>query len=325
MPTEPTDAERPTTRRRRGIVVLRRLVVGLLALVVALTVASVAFNVATQPPTTIDPGFGHFVRVGSADVHYQEWGTSGSPIVLVPGFLESSIVWSSVGPILGAHHRVYALDLPGPGYTRYPGPMTLTGQADLVDGFVRALGLRRPLLVGHSLGAAIVGSLALRHPQDAGGLVFADGDALPIGLGPRWQRALLVDSPFFTTALRAATRWPWAARRVIASSCANSCPAATDALAREWVRPLGQGADEGSLRQLMANADYGLSPAQIAAIAVPTTIVWGSADHQGGSLSDTITNLHHPPVHIIEGARHLTMLAQPQAFARAVEAARLRA
>ena len=86
-----------------------------------------------------------------------------------------------------------------------------------------------------------------------------------------------------------------------------------------------QGADEGSLRQLMVNADYGLSPAQIAAIAVPTTIVWGSADHQGGSLSDTITNLHHPPVHIIEGARHLTMLAEPQAFARAVEAARLRA
>ncbi|HEX2858061.1 MAG TPA: alpha/beta hydrolase [Propionibacteriaceae bacterium] len=302
---------------------LRRLVVGVLALVVAVTLASLAFNLATRPPRTIDPGFGHFVHVGSSEVHYQEWGTAGSPVVLVPGFLESSIVWSAVGPLLGAHHRVYALDLPGPGYTRYPGPMTLTAQADLVDGFVRALGLRRPLLVGHSLGAAIVGSLALRHPQDAGGLVFADGDALPIGLGPRWQRAALLASPFFTTVLRLATRWPGAVRRVIANSCAASCPAATDALARQWVRPLGQGADERSLKHLMLNADYGLTPPQIAAISVPTTIVWGSDDHQGGSLSDTITNLHHPPVHIIEGARHLTMLAQPQAFASAVEAARV--
>ena len=306
---------------RRATVWLRRLVVGVLVTVLVLTAASLAVNLATRPPETIDPGFGRFVRVGAAEVHYQTWGERGSPIVLVPGFLESSVVWSEVGPLLGEQHRVYALDLPGPGYTRYTGPMTLSGQSQLVDGFIRALGLRNPLLVGHSLGAAVVGGLALKHPHDVGAVVFADGDALPFTPGPRLIRGALLASPYPTTVLRVGTRWTWAVRQIITQSCAAQCPAVTDGLAQRWARPLRQLADERALKELMLTADYGLTPAQIAAIAVPRTIIWGSDDRQGGSLQATITNLHHPPVHVIKNARHLTMLAAPQEFSRAVDSA----
>lgn len=104
-----------------------------------MTALSVVFNAVTTPPRFIDPGFGHYVRVGSSDVHYQRWGDGGSPIVLVPGFLESSVVWSLVGPLLGRDHVVYAVDLPGHGYTRSTGPLLLKSQAALVDGFARAV------------------------------------------------------------------------------------------------------------------------------------------------------------------------------------------
>ena len=298
---------------------LRRLGIGALALVVAVTGASFAFNLATRPPRRIDPGFGQYVRVGSADVHYQRWGDRGSPIVLVPGFLESSVAWSAVGPLLGEHHRVYALDLPGHGYTRYAGPMTLRSQGGLVDGFIAALRLLRPRVVGHSLGAAVIGSASLQHPADMGSIVFVDGDGLPIDLGPQWLRAAVLDSPYATTALRVGARWTWAAQQLIRKSCGSRCPAATGALARQWVRPLGQLSDEQALHDLMLHADYGLSSRQIRSISVPATIIWGSDDQQGGSLSATITNLHHPRVDIIGQAGHLTMLAHPRAFARAVE------
>jgi pimeloyl-ACP methyl ester carboxylesterase len=69
----------------------------------------------------------------------------------------------------------------------------------------------------------------------------------------------------------------------------------------------------------MLNADYGLTAAQICAISVPASVIWGSNDHQGGSLDATVVNLHHPPVHMIDGAGHLTMLADPTSFATAVE------
>jgi pimeloyl-ACP methyl ester carboxylesterase len=199
--------------------------------------------------------------------------------------------------------------------------MTLHSQAELVDGFDTALSLHRPLLVGHSLGAAVIGSVALQQPHDVGGVVFADGDGLPIGLGPRWVRAILLGSPFATTALRLGTRWPGAAGKFIRSSCGDPCPAATNALVQQWIDPLDQRSDEHALHDLMLNADYGLSSKQLAAISVPATIIWGSGDHRGGSLSATITNLHHPPTYIIERAGHLTMLADPVGFARAVELA----
>lgn len=309
---------KPSQERASGRTMRRRAIVPLVAFFV-LTGASLGFNAVTRPPQRIDAGFGERVSVGSASVHFQQWGRRGTAIVLVPGFLESSVVWSTVGPLLGERHRVYALDLPGHGYTRYRGPMTLRGQADLVDGFVKALHLRRPTLVGHSLGAAIVGSVALRDPAHVARIVFSDGDGLPVHLGPRWMRTVILGSPYVTTMVRLGARWDWAAERFISSACGRGCPALPAGLTRQWLRPLGQFADERALRELMVGADYGLTPEQLAAIAVPTAVIWGRDDHQGGSLDDTITNLHHPSVHTIDDAGHLAMLADPQAFARAVE------
>jgi pimeloyl-ACP methyl ester carboxylesterase len=314
--------EQPASRqraRRRARKWLRRLGIAALAVVAAATAFSLIFNAVTQPPRVINPGFGAYVQVGTSAVHYQTWGTSGTPIVLVPGFLESSTVWSAVGPLLGEHHHVYALDLPGDGYTRYTGPLLLHNEAELVDGFIRAPHLRRPILVGHSLGAAVIGAVALTHPQQVRKVIFADGDGLSLNLGPRWLRSVILDSPYMTTVLRIGSRWTSLDKWLIKTICGPRCPAASTALTEQWVRPLHQRSDEHALHDLMVNSDYGLTPRQISAISVPSAIIWGSDDHNGGSLSDTIVNLHHPPVHIIGNAGHLTMIADPAAFARAVE------
>lgn len=309
------------TPRRRGRTWLRRIGRGVLVVVVTITAASYLFTLITCPPDHLDPGFGTYVPVGTSQVHYQRWGDHGSPVVLVPGAFESSIVWSAVAPILAARHQVYAVDLPGHGYTRYVGPVTLRAQTDLVAGFVTALHLERPLLVGHSMGAAIVGGIALLHPQAVSGVVFADGDALPLDIGPRVVRAAAVATPFPIAALRIAVRSPSLVRSFILSNCGSPCTAVTPALVTEWIRPLGQESEERVLRQQIVNADYGITADQIAAIRVPSSIIWGQNDHDGGSLDATITNLHHPQVHVFANAGHLTMLADPEEFASAVESA----
>lgn len=311
--------------RRRVLSWLRRIGIGVGVLLVVLTVASLLFNWVTSPPRTLDPGFGRYVSVGSAEVHYQEWGDHGSPIVLVPGAMESSVVWSAVGPLLGKHHHVYALDMAWHGYTRDSGSVTLSGQSALLARFIAALHLERPLLVGHSLGAAVVGIVALDRPDRVGGVVFADGDGLPIGSGGWVEgafRQVVAHTPYLTSVVRIGERWPSAAHWAIKSLCGPSCPGLTSGLAEQWVRPLGQQSEVDAIHRWLVAGSYGLTDAQIAAISVPREIIWGSDDKStGGSLSATITNLHHPTVHIIEGAHHLTMLADPAAFAAAVEAA----
>ena len=99
---------------------------------------------------------GRFVEADGVLTAYRQWGSRGSPIVLVGGFLEPSFVWDEVGPLLAAAgHRVYALDLDGFGYSERRGPWTLAEWADQAQGFMRALDIRDPLVVGHSLGAAV--------------------------------------------------------------------------------------------------------------------------------------------------------------------------
>lgn len=314
------DDEQPAPRARpRATRWLRRLAACALGVFVVTTASSLIFNGVTRPPPRIEPGFGAYVRVGASQVHYETWGTSGSPIVLVPGFLESSTAWSAVGPLLGENHVVYALDLPGHGYTRYDGPMRLRDQAELVHGFVRALRLDRPTLVGHSLGAAVAGEVALKHPRDVRKVVFAGGDGLKMDFGPRWMRSLILRSPYATTTMRIGSRWTAADKRLIRQTCGPRCPTPSTALTTRWTRPLHQRSGEDALRKLMINADYGLTPAQISAITVPSAIIWGEHDRSGGSLDETIANLHRPPTHIIRGAGHIAMLAAPEPFAEAVE------
>src|SRR5947207_10408535 len=152
---------------------LRRLSVGLVALVLLLTLASFAYNAATAgravPATKLYAG--PFVRIDGTVLAYRSWGERGTPVVLLGGFIESAWVWHSVGPILARRHRVYALDLPPFGYSQRRGPYTLRHWARLVREFEARFQLVRPTLVGHSLGAAVVGSIGATEPGPPAGIL----------------------------------------------------------------------------------------------------------------------------------------------------------
>src|SRR2546423_12314445 len=158
----------------------------LLELFVVLTVVSLAYNAVTahqvKPATALYAG--PFVHLDGRDVAYRRWGSRGTPIIWLGGFIVPSSVWDGVGKLLGRDHRVFALDLPPFGYTERKGPYTLRGWIEIVRGFEAHFGLHRPILVGHSLGAAVVVGAALWHRTDPKGIVLLDGDAISAGGGP---------------------------------------------------------------------------------------------------------------------------------------------
>src|SRR6266849_6676566 len=160
----------------------KRLGLVLLELFAVLTIVSLVYNAATadgvKPATALYAG--PFVRVDGRMVAYRRWGTRGTPIILLGGFVVPSSVWDGVGKLLGRDHRVFALDLPPFGYTERWGPYTLRLWIDLVRAFERRLGLHHPVLVVHSLGAAVVVADAPWHPADPKGIVLLDGDALSV-------------------------------------------------------------------------------------------------------------------------------------------------
>lgn len=159
---------------RRG----RRALVAVVAVIVALTLASLTFNAATTPERTLPAPGGRDVETTAGRIHYERWGERGTPVVLVHGFAESTLAWSLTAPELARTHRVYALDLPGFGYSGYTGRYTRDDEVAALAAFLEALDIDRPILVGHSMGAGVVGELARRRPDLVSAVVFADGDAL---------------------------------------------------------------------------------------------------------------------------------------------------
>lgn len=72
---------------------------------------------------------------------------------------------------------VYALDLPGHGKSGGDSRETVDAYADAVAAFLDALDLQRVLLVGHSMGAAIALSLAVRHNPSLAGIALIGGSS----------------------------------------------------------------------------------------------------------------------------------------------------
>lgn len=309
----------PRRLRRWG----RRLLATVLALIVAGTLFSFVYNAATAKRAAEPAGL-TFVQAAGIRTRYRQWGTTGSPIVLVHGFIESADSWSRLAPVLAAHHRVYALDLTGWGYSERRGPYDAGHDAAQLLGLIDALHLSRPVLVGHSTGAAVVAAAAQRDPSRVGGLVFLDGDALDSGAGSGGggPRSLLVN-PYRTTLLRLAVRSDRLIRTIYDAQCGPACPRLDRAGVEQWRRPLQVPGAEHALWEMKGLV--GLPAARVALLGrmrIPKAVIYGANDDvfSRSSPYTTARRIGAPAPTIIPGARHLSMISSPAQVAAAIEA-----
>lgn len=120
------------------------------------------------------PPDGRFIEVDGVRLHYVDLG-DGPPIVMVHGLGGQLRNFTyAVTERLAGQHRLIVIDRPRSGYSTVPAGVEpgVKAQADTIAAAIRALDLKRPLLVGHSLGGAIALSLALDHPGLVSGLAL---------------------------------------------------------------------------------------------------------------------------------------------------------
>jgi len=320
--------ERP--RRPRRIVKRIAKVAGItiVALAVAVTAASFGYDLATDGPAP-RPAHLLFASGGGWDTRYLEWGTRGTPVVLVPGAFETADTFAALGPVLakaGQGHRVFAIDLSGTGYSAPNPPFSATHLAAQILAFLKARNLRDPILVGHSAGAADVGMAAIQDPNVVGGVVFLDGDATPLS-APSFFGALvsiLFVNPYKTSAIRLALSQSWLVKDLYDSQCGPTCPALDANQVDVWRWPLEQPGFEAELTYSMRYGITAMTPAQFAALRgtdVPKRVVFGVDDPQM-SHADAVATARRigapPPVYV--PGRHLTMIAAPHQVAAAIDA-----
>ena len=105
----------------------------------------------------------------------------GRDVLLIHGMLTTSHeMWLALFGALSTRYRVTAVDRPGHGLsTRKRLAASPQSQARAIMQGARSLGLQRPIVVGHSLGATVAVHIALAFPDEVAGIVAIAPLAFP--------------------------------------------------------------------------------------------------------------------------------------------------
>jgi pimeloyl-ACP methyl ester carboxylesterase len=113
--------------------------------------------------------------VGDVSLHYYRTGQGAKrPLVLVHGFSDSGLCWSRTARDLEAEYDVVMPDMRGHGLSERMRPGDEVDMAADLAGLIRGLGLNRPMVCGHSMGAAVTFQTCVRFPDLAAAVVLED-------------------------------------------------------------------------------------------------------------------------------------------------------
>lgn len=108
-------------------------------------------------------------------LHYYRTGGKKTAMVLLHGVTDDGLCWSPVADALADQFDVVMVDLRGHGKSDAPEDgYTLTVMADDVAALINDLGLIKPIIMGHSMGAITTMTLAGLYPDIARAIVLED-------------------------------------------------------------------------------------------------------------------------------------------------------
>jgi non-heme chloroperoxidase len=124
----------------------------------------------------------NFIRFVAVDSNVKlevlDWGGSGRALVFLAGLGNTAHDFGGFAPKFSPTYHVYAITRRGFGASSAPAFTTATYTADRLGDDVLAvmdsLGIRRPVLVGHSIGGEELSSIGSRHPDKVAGLIYLD-------------------------------------------------------------------------------------------------------------------------------------------------------
>ncbi len=116
----------------------------------------------------------YLVRDG-VKLYYDMGGRGSPPIVFVHGWTCNHTYFAPQQKYFAKRHRVVSVDLRGHGKSDKPEQQySIAGFADDLAWMCRELGLKKPVVVGHSMGGMVALELAASHPDVPGAIVTCD-------------------------------------------------------------------------------------------------------------------------------------------------------
>jgi pimeloyl-ACP methyl ester carboxylesterase len=114
------------------------------------------------------------VEIDGAKLHYMTAG-HGTPLILLHGYAETSLMWKPIIPTLAERFTVIAPDLPGIGDSDIPADgLDMKSAAIRIHDLAKSLGVQKAEVVGHDIGLMVAYAYAAQFPAEVSKLVLMD-------------------------------------------------------------------------------------------------------------------------------------------------------
>jgi pimeloyl-ACP methyl ester carboxylesterase len=291
-----------------------------------LVVGNIVFSVLVERR---NPPIGTFTECDGVRLHYLDCGDPAAPCVVLfhgNGSMIQDFTTSGLVDRLARSSRVLCFDRPGFGYSQRPRARiwTASAQAALFVKALNQLGVRNPVVLGHSWGTLVAIAIALRSDYPIRGLVLASGYYFPTWRWDVWMMSgpampglgdlvRYTVAPIISWAILPALFRKLFAPRSVPANFKNGFPASLTLRPKQ----LRAAAEESALL-IPAAAQFQSSYHNI---RCPVRIFHGKGDqvsepeqarrlHQALSLSD---------LHLVPDAGHMVTHADDAAIAHAVD------
>jgi esterase len=118
------------------------------------------------------------------NLHFETVG-DGPPLIILHGLLGSADNWRAMSRRLGAHYRVFAVDLRNHGRSPHSDVFDYDVMVADLREFIAQQALGRIMLLGHSMGGKVAMQFALDYPERVDRLVIVDIAPKPYELSQR--------------------------------------------------------------------------------------------------------------------------------------------
>ena len=135
---------------------------------------------ASQPPAPPAGWTDGYVMANGIRLHY--WRTGGNkPVLLMAhGSSDNGLCWTNLAKELVDDYDIILPDARGHGLSDPPRKSdSADAQAEDLAGLIRALKLKKPILMGHSMGSSSVAWFAAKYPDIPGAVILEDPRLIP--------------------------------------------------------------------------------------------------------------------------------------------------
>jgi pimeloyl-ACP methyl ester carboxylesterase len=113
-------------------------------------------------------------QIDGTKLHYWTAG-HGTPLILLHGYAETSLMWKPIIPVLAERFAVIAPDLPGIGDSDIPADgLDMKSAAIRIHDLAKSLGVQKAEVVGHDIGLMVAYAYAAQFPTEVTKLVLMD-------------------------------------------------------------------------------------------------------------------------------------------------------